>query len=377
MMFKYFHLPVAVLVALMCFPFTGLRGAVLLGLVAAIYLPLSERQKVASSIQTPIRSSGSFVKWPYISEVAFEGPLKRTIPLLLLLLAMVFPFFLNRYQVEILTLALIYVTLALGLNYIVGLCGLLALGYAAFYALGAYTYALLNTRSGVNFFLALPCAVIAGGAGGALVGLPVLRLRGDYLAIVTLGFGEIVRIVLNNWDSLTGGPNGILGIARPTLFGFRLGTPVGYYYMALSLAILSLVVQKRLIGSRIGLAWEAIREDEVAAAHLGIPVVKMKLLAMVLGGAWAGAAGALFASRMTHVSPESFTFLESVTILCMVVLGGMGSLTGVTLGALVLIILPELTRSAMEYRMLLFGLLLVLMMRFRPEGLIPSRRLRV
>jgi len=254
---------------------------------------------------------------------------------------------------------------------------LLALGYIAFYAVGAYTYALLNTVYGVNFFLALPLGMVTGAIAGALVGMPVLRLRGDYLAIVTLGFGEIVRIILNNWDSLTHGPNGIMGIARPSLFGVKLGTSHGYFYLAGLLAAAVIFTQTRLAGSKIGRAWEAIREDELAAAQVGIPVVRMKMLAMILGGAGAGAAGALFAARMTHVSPESFTFLESVLVLCMVVLGGMGSVPGAALGAVALIVAPELLRGIANYRMLAFGLLLVLMMRFRRTGLIPGKRLKM
>lgn len=350
-------------------PFLGAWKAVTLGIVAALYLWLTERDRQKPENGTwkvrnnPLRSL-SFGRFS-----SFLFPLS-----VLLLLAL--PFLLNRYQTEVLTLALIYVTLAIGLNFVVGLSGLLALGFVAFYAIGAYTYALLSTVWGVNFFLALPLGFLVGGISGALVGLPVLRLRGDYLAIVTLGFGEIVRIVLNNWDSVTAGPNGIMSIARPTLFGIKLGTPTGYYFLALILAVLTYIIQTRLAHSRIGRAWEAVREDELAAAHSGIPVVTMKLLAMTLGGAFAGAAGMLFAARLTHVSPESFTFLESVLILCMVVLGGMGSVSGVTVGAISLIVVPELLRGASSYRMLTFGLLMVLMMRFRREGILPSKRLQ-
>ncbi len=294
----------------------------------------------------------------------------------LVLVVATLPFGLNRYTTEIATLGLIYVTLAIGLNFIVGLSGLLALGYIAFYAVGAYTYALLNVNYGVNFFLAIPISFATGALAGALVGLPVLRLRGDYLAIVTLGFGEITRIILNNWDELTAGPNGIMNIARPEIFGIKVGTPLGYYYIAMVLAIVTMFVQYRLANSKVGRAWDAIREDELAAAHTGVPVVKMKMLAMMLGGAWAGIAGALFAARMTHVSPESFTFLESVLVLCMVVLGGMGSVIGVTVGAIVLIVAPELLRSISNYRMLVFGLLMVLMMQYRRSGFIPSKRMK-
>lgn len=361
-------LPIVV-VAAMSAPFLGWWKAATLGLSAALYLWLTESNTTKTNtkkIKTENRRSFSQFASQYSS---FLFPLST-------LLLLVLPLLLNRYQTEVLTLALIYVTLAIGLNFIVGLSGLLALGFIAFYAIGAYTYALLNTVWGVNFFLALPLGFLTGAIAGAMVGLPVLRLRGDYLAIVTLGFGEIVRIVLNNWDSVTAGPNGIMSISRPTLFGWKLGTPGGYYFLALILAGVTYFVQTRLTHSRIGRAWEAVREDELAAAHSGVPVVKMKLLAMTLGGAFAGAAGALFAARLTHVSPESFTFLESVLILCMVVLGGMGSVSGVTVGAIGLIIVPELLRGASSYRMLAFGLLMVLMMRFRREGIIPSKRLQ-
>ncbi|MDP8228293.1 MAG: hypothetical protein P9M15_02435, partial [Candidatus Electryoneaceae bacterium] len=189
----------------------------------------------------------------------------------LVVFAGLLPFGLDRYTTEIMTLAMIYVTLSVGLNFIVGLSGLLALGYIAFYAVGAYTYALLSVHYHLNFFLCLPIGFCTGAIAGGLVGLPVLRLRGDYLAIVTLGFGEITRIILNNWDELTEGPNGIMGIARPDIFGINLGTPLGYYYIAVLLAIAVMFVQSRVINSKLGRAWEAIREDELAAAHVGVP----------------------------------------------------------------------------------------------------------
>lgn len=363
------HLLPFVVVLAMSAPFMGWWKAATLGVTAALYLWLTEGRELKTE-NRKLKTETGQRRWQELERYSSFFFSLSSLAILSL------PFLLNRYQTEVLTLALIYVTLAIGLNFIVGLSGLLALGFIAFYAIGAYTYALLNTIWGVNFFLALPLGIITGSIAGALVGLPVLRLRGDYLAIVTLGFGEIVRIVLNNWDSLTAGPNGIMGIARPMLFGVRLGTPTGYYFLALILAAVTYIVQTRLSRSRIGRAWEAVREDELAAAHSGVPVVKMKLLAMTLGGAFAGAAGTLFAARLTHVSPESFTFLESVLILCMVVLGGMGAVSGVTLGAICLIIVPELLRGASLYRMLAFGILMVLMMRFRREGIIPSKRLQ-
>jgi len=359
-----------IVVTAMSAPFLGWWKAATLGLVAGIYLLLTEgsgSEKTEKRKQKTENDASDRFYFRQHSKFYLTS---------LAVLTLALPFLLNRYQTEVLTLALIYITLAIGLNFIVGLSGLLALGFIAFYAIGAYTYALLNTVLGINFFLALPFGLLTGAIAGALVGLPVLRLRGDYLAIVTLGFGEIVRIILNNWDSVTAGPNGIMSIARPTMFGWKLGTPVGYYFLALLLAGLTYFVQTRLVRSRIGRAWEAIREDELAASHSGVPVVRMKLLAMTLGGAFAGAAGCLFAARLTHVSPESFTFMESILILCMVVIGGMGSVPGVALGAIGLILVPELLRGTSSYRMLAFGILMMLMMRFRREGIIPSKRLQ-
>jgi branched-chain amino acid transport system permease protein len=203
-----------------------------------------------------------------------------------------------------------------------------------------------------------------------LIGVSTLRLRGDYFAIVTLGLGEITRIVLNNWDRLTGGPNGISSIGRPVLFGHVLSRPLDFYYLILAIAAVTVFAMHRLMNSRIGRAWIAIREDEVAAEAMGLNTFRLKLLAFVLASAWAGVAGVFFASKMAFVSPESFTFLDSVLILCMVVLGGMGSIPGIILGAFLLITLPEVFRDFADYRMLGFGIALVLMMVFRPQGLL-------
>jgi branched-chain amino acid transport system permease protein len=200
--------------------------------------------------------------------------------------------------------------------------------------------------------------------------MPTLRLRGDYFAIVTLGLGEITRIILNNLDSVTGGPNGISRISRPVIAGYALHTTLDFYYLILVILILTVFAMKRLMASRIGRAWIAIREDEIAAEAMGINTFRLKLLAFVLGSAWAGVAGVFFAAKMAFISPESFTFFESVMILCMVVLGGMGSIPGIILGALLLITLPEIFRDFQDYRMLAFGVALVLMMIFRPQGLL-------
>lgn len=293
---------------------------------------------------------------------------------ILFIFVAILPLFMNRYFVDVAVLCGIYIVLALGLNVIVGLTGLLALGYIAFYAVGAYCYALLWTHYHINFWLALPIGTALAGLFGVLLGSPVLRLRGDYLAIVTLGFGEITRIVLNNWDELTRGPNGILGIARPSIGDFIIKQPIHYYYLILAFVVLTIFIITRLEHSRIGRAWVAIREDEVAAAACGVNVTSMKLLAFATGAAFAGLGGVFFAGKMIFVSPESFTFMESVMVLCMVVLGGMGSIPGVILGAIALIILPEALRQFQFYRLLMFGGAMALMMIIRPQGLIPSQR---
>lgn len=292
------------------------------------------------------------------------------IPVLLL------PFITDQYITNVAITAVAYIALAIGLNIVVGFAGLLDLGYVAFYAVGAYLFALLSTGAGLSFWAALPLSAIVAAIFGVLLGFPTLRLRGDYLAIVTLGFGEMIRITLNNWDSLTGGPNGILGIPAPSVFGLSLSQPAHYYYLIILLVLFTIFAANRLNNSRIGRAWIAIREDEIAAEAMGINIVKMKLLAFALGASFAGLAGAFFASRMRFVSPESFTFFESVIILSMVILGGMGSIPGVILGAVVLAILPESLRGFQNYRMIIFGSAMVLMMLFRPQGFIGSTRRR-
>ncbi len=293
---------------------------------------------------------------------------------LFLVLLFVLPFFQNDYYRDVLTLTGMYAVLALGLNLVVGQAGLLNLGYVAFYAVGAYTYAILSTRFGLSFWPGLVVGASSAAVLSFLIGLSTLRLRGDYFAIVTLGLGEITRIVLNNWDSLTGGPNGISNVKRPVLFGHVFTRPLDFYYLILVIAIITVFAMHRLINSRIGRAWIAIREDEVAAEAMGINTFRLKLLAFVLASAWAGLAGVFFASKMAFVSPESFTFFESIMILCMVVLGGMGSIPGIVLGAFLLIALPELFREFADYRMLGFGVALVLMMVFRPQGLLGTAK---
>jgi len=288
-----------------------------------------------------------------------------------------FPFMFSLYQTNIMISALIYVMLGLGLNIVVGLAGLLDLGYVAFYAVGAYAYALLNYHFGLSFWILLPVGGALGALFGILLGFPVLRLRGDYLAIVTLGFGEIIRLILENWNEFSFGPSGISNIPRPSLFGMDLsfhGSTIFVYYIMIALCIFTVFVVNRLQDSRIGRAWIALREDEVACQAMGIDKARTKLTAFALGATWAGMGGVMFAAKTTFVNPASFTIWESIIILCIVVLGGMGSVIGVIIGALVLILLPEYLRAFSEYRMLIFGILLVVMMVFRPGGIVSDVR---
>jgi branched-chain amino acid transport system permease protein len=296
------------------------------------------------------------------------------------------PWIADNYGRDIAINVLIYIALGLGLNIVVGLAGLLDLGYIAFYAVGAYTYALLNTNFGVPFWLALPVGCVISAGVGAFIGYPTLKMRGDYLAIVTLGFGEIIRIVLNNWDKVTKGPNGILGIKAPGLFypvvengsiefaHLYLKNLIWMYYLILAIAVLIMLAVYRLNTSRIGRAWMAVREDETAAELTGIHTTRMKLYAYMLGAIFAGFAGAFFAAKVRYVNPSSFIFLESALVLCIVVLGGMGSIPGIIIGAAAIIVLPEMFRGLALYRMAAFGGAMTAMMVFRPEGLLPAKR---
>jgi len=288
-----------------------------------------------------------------------------------------FPFIFSMYQTNIMTTALIYVVVGLGLNIVVGLAGLLDLGYVAFYAVGAYTYGLLNYHFGLGFWAILPIGGAMGACFGILLGFPVLRLRGDYLAIVTLGFGEIIRLILENWNDFSQGPSGIANIPRPGLFGLDLSlhqSHIYLYFIMIALVIFTIFVVRRLEDSRIGRAWIALREDETACQAMGIDKTKTKLSAFALGATWAGMGGVVFAAKTTFINPSSFTIWESIIILCVVVLGGMGSIVGIICGAMVLILLPEYLRAFSQYRMLIFGAILVIMMVFRPSGIISSVR---
>ncbi|MGN0009047.1 MAG: branched-chain amino acid ABC transporter permease [Desulfovibrionaceae bacterium] len=289
----------------------------------------------------------------------------------------VMPWVSSLYQTNIMTSALLYIMLALGLNIVVGLAGQLVLGYAAFYAVGAYTYGLLYQYFGLGFWACLPLGGAMAVFFGLVLGFPVLRLRGDYLAIVTLGFGEIVRLTLQNWSTVTGGPRGVSNIPRPGLFGMDLSLEMSstyLYYLVVAAVIITIIVISRLKNSRVGLALQALREDEIACEAMGINLTRVKLSAFALGSCWAGFAGVIFAAKTTFINPASFTFMDSAMILSMVVLGGMGSITGVVIAAVILILAPEYLRAFSEYRMLIFGMIMVLMMIFRPQGLVSGER---
>jgi len=320
----------------------------------------------------------------------FFGPL-------LLGVAVVLPFLpgIDRRLLDIAILVVTYIMLGWGLNIVVGLAGLLDLGYVAFYAVGAYSYALLALYFDLGFWTCLPFAGIMAAFAGILLGFPVLRLRGDYLAIVTLGFGEMIRIILLNWYTFTNGPDGLSGIPRPTLFGlpFTANPPEGQasfhsffgleyspldrivflYYVILGLALLTNLFTLRIRKLPVGRAWEALREDEIACRSLGVHPRNTKLTAFAIGAMFGGFGGSFFATRQGFVSPESFTFIESAMILAIVVLGGMGSQIGVVFAAILLIGLPEVFRELNQYRMLAFGLAMVAIMVWRPRGLLAHR----
>ncbi len=321
---------------------------------------------------------------------------QKILAAVIIIAAIIWPFIVSRGSVDIATLTLIYVMLGLGLNVVVGLSGLLVLGYAGFYAIGAYTFGLLNHYYGFGFWESLPIAGLTAALAGLLLGFPVLRLRGDYLAIVTLGFGEIVRILLLNNTEITGGPNGISQLPKPTFFGLEFSRSakdgwdtfhhffgldyspgdriIFLYFVALLLVVITLFVINRLLRMPLGRAWEALREDEIACRSLGLSPTRIKLTAFTISAAFAGFAGTLFAARQGFISPESFTFVESAFVLAIVVLGGMGSQTSVIVAAIILVVSREMMRDLNEYSMLLLGALMVLMMIWRPQGLLPMKR---
>ncbi|MBF0419582.1 MAG: high-affinity branched-chain amino acid ABC transporter permease LivM [Magnetococcales bacterium] len=333
--------------------------------------------------------------WGRISSWGSRPSVHRLGFFVLPVVGLVLPFFLGKYGLTVAILALIYVLLALGLNIVVGLAGLLDLGFVAFYAVGAYGYALGHHYLGLGFWLSLPLGALLAACCGIVLGFPVLRMHGDYLAIVTLGFGEIIRLVLNNWMDFTGGPNGVR-VDFPTFFGLEFsryakegGIPIHeflgidyssntrniFIYLVLFLVVLLiLALVSRLKTMPLGRAWEALREDEIACRSLGINHVTVKLSAFALGAMIGGIGGVFFAASQGFVNPTSFTFFESALILAIVVLGGLGSIPGVMIAAVVLTVLPEMLRDFSDYRILVFGLAMVVMMIWRPQGLVRARR---
>ena len=406
----------AALVALaVAFPLVGFRtvdqldglgiqtrfGWVAIAVVAVFFGRLAICGFLALRPSQPVRTrksfaarAGSFLS-PYTLWIAFAGILFAFAMPFLGYLHPSLEFLSSRYAIDIATGVLIYVMLGWGLNIVVGLAGLLDLGYVAFYAVGAYSYALLALHFDLSFWVCLPLAGLFAATFGVILGFPVLRLRGDYLAIVTLGFGEIIRIILLNWYSVTRGPDGLSGIPRPSFFGlpFDRSPPEGVtafheffgipyegvhrviflYYLILILALITNFFTLRIRRLPVGRAWEALREDEIACRSLGINPTNTKLTAFGIGAMFGGFAGSFFATRQGFISPESFSFIESATILAIVVLGGMGSQIGVVIAAIVLILLPEFGREFAQFRMLLFGAAMVIIMAWRPRGLLASR----
>lgn len=298
---------------------------------------------------------------------------KKTIGILTALILLILPFLLQVFGNEdfLLRIAMmigIYIILTLSLNIIVGYAGQFALGHAAFYGIGAYTAAILMVNYDISFWLALPAAAIVTGFFGFLLGTPVMRLKGDYLGIVTLGFGEIVRLIFVNWINLTNGPMGIPGIPTPSIGEYSFSSNMDFYYLVLVITAVVVFVVRRIVQSGFGLNLLTVREDETASESIGIRPTRSKLLAFAIGAFFAGIAGALFATTAMFVSPDSFQYLESVNILAMVVLGGTASIPGSILGATILTVAPEILRFVSDYRMILLGLLIVLMMVFKPSG---------
>ncbi|HEV7276491.1 MAG TPA: branched-chain amino acid ABC transporter permease [Devosiaceae bacterium] len=309
---------------------------------------------------------GGLLQW-------LDTPAKRWIGAIAGIAIMAFlPAIFGSYATVILTNALLYVVLALGLNIVVGYAGLLDLGYAAFFAVGAYTVGILTVQFGWDFWLTLPVAIAMAMLAGVIIGTPTLRLRSDYLAIVTLGFGEIVRIGARNLE-ITGAATGLSGIEQPWLFGWYIRTSTDFYFVFLFLAILGIVVSVRLANSRLGRAWLYVRHDEDVAEAMGINRVRVKLAAYVIGAIFGAIGGAFFAVNLGAISPESFSFRQSVLILMAVILGGMGKIPGVVLGAFIVVLGPELLRDVGDLRLLIFAVGLLLIMLFRPSGIWPMQ----
>ncbi len=339
--------------------------------------------------------------WHSRPSINIKAPqfLNHRLPLIIICAALALPFFVEGYVLDVAIMVGIYVLLAYALSITVGQAGMLDLGFVAYYAIGAYGYGLLAQFFGLGFWLALPLLMGLAAIVALIIGFPVLRLRGDYLAIVTLGFAEIVRLLLINLTSITGGPNGLSGIPRPSLFGLEFGRTASdggmtfaqfmgwdfstlhrtifLYFIVLALVVLVYVFLQRLSRLPLGRAFEALREDEIAATALGLNATRLRLTAYALAGAIGALAGVFFAARQGFVSPESFTFMESATILAIVVLGGLNNLLGIAFAALLIIGIPELFRDFADYRMLAFGLAMVLIMLWRPHGLVANRTPKV
>jgi branched-chain amino acid transport system permease protein len=288
------------------------------------------------------------------------------------------PLLMDDYQISVAVLAGIYIMLGLSLNVIVGYAGLFHVGHAAFYGIGAYAAAILNLNFGLPMFVLMPVGALVSGLFGLALARPLMALRGDYLCIATIAFGEVFRMVVRNDPfGLTGGPNGLSGFDRPQILGLVISQPIQFYYLVLAFVVLTLFIVVRLERSRLGRAWMYVREDEVAAEVMGINTTRVKLIAFVFGTAWAGLAGVLYASRYRLVAPESFTLMESVIMFCIVVLGGVGSIPGVVVGTVGMVVVPELVREAREWRDAWMGIAMVVMMLLRPTGLWPSRQARL
>lgn len=353
-------------------------------LVGALLVKFFGRSSVRTALDASLMRFRNWVEnIPWLTKLRTSRYLRYGIYALVIIIVLLIPQFAGQYWNYTLGTVGIYVLLGLGLNIVVGMAGLLDLGYVAFFAIGSYTVALLTAPEPHNlmwsFWAALPVAVILSALAGILLGIPVLRLRGDYLAIVTLGFGEIIRI-LSRSDVLkdfTAGPRGVRDIAQPTLFGRDFNSDVAFMYLIILACLLIIFVTNRLQNSRTGRAWIAMREDETVAQAMGINTWKAKLLAFAIGAAFAGLGGAIFASRNQFTGPEDFSLMVSINVLAEVIVGGMGNVLGVIAGAFVLKGLPEILRELENYRIMFFGALLVAMMIIRPEGLIPSSRRRL
>jgi len=348
---------------------------------AALRWNSKQSGRAQASSEDKARSHGlsSYFAKPAVRNTAF---------LVLFAFAIAYPFLFGMYHTNVMITAFIYVILGLGLNIVVGLGGLLNLGYAAFFGVGAYTYGLIwryvgpvfianGMDPGWLFWISLPLAGLIATLFGVLLSLPVLRLKGDYLAIITLAFGEIFRMVMQNSGDFTGGATGISLIPRPWFFGQKLSPPKAatyIYFIAFVIVIITIFVVRRIEDSKVGRALEAMREDEVACQSMGVNLVKNKLITFALGAFWAGIAGVIMAAQTTYINPDSFTLWESIMILMAVVIGGTGSIPGVICGAILLKLLPEYFRALSQYRMLIYGIAMILVIIFKSDGLIPRKR---